>query len=81
MIDISQLLDKILSIPKDNTLYLIEIFPSDTGLFISNGNVLYLVHNDEHCSSMNTKTDYLNLHTNIFVSAFNWIGLTSGNNN
>ena len=71
MIDISQLLDKILSIPKDNTLYLIEIFPSDTGLFISNGNVLYLVHNDEHCSSMNTKTDYLNLHTNIFVSAFN----------
>lgn len=68
---IKQLLSKIHSVPKDNTLYLLEKFPCETGLFATNGNVLYLVRNDEHCSSMNVKTDFLNLYTNIFVSAFN----------
>ena len=71
MMDINQLLNMILSVPKDNTLHLIERFPSDTGLFASNGNVLYLVHNEEHCSSMSVKTDFLSLETNIHVSAFN----------
>lgn len=71
MTDISQLLNKILSVPRDNTLYLIETLPCNTGLFAANGNVLYMVHNEEHCSYMNVKTDFLNLHTNIFVSAFN----------
>lgn len=71
MMDINQLLNKILSAPKDNTLYLIEKFPSDTGLFASNGNVLYMVHNEEHCPAMSVKTDFLSLETNIYVSAFN----------
>ena len=71
MMVIKQLLSKIHSVPKDNTLYLLEKFPCETGLFATNGNVLYLVRNDEHCSSMNVKTDFLNLYTNIFVSAFN----------
>lgn len=69
--EIEQLLSKIRSVPKDNTLYLLEKFPCETGLFASNGNVLYMVRNDEHCASMNVKTDFLNLDTNIFVSAFN----------
>ena len=69
--DIEQLLSKIHSVPKDNTLYLLEKFPCETGLFASNGNVLYMVRNDEHCASMNVKTDFLSLDTNIFVSAFN----------
>ena len=71
MTDINHLLNKILSAPKDNTLYLIEKFPCDTGLFASNGNVLYMVHNEEHCSAMSVKTDFLSLETNIYVSAFN----------
>lgn len=69
--DFEQLLNKIRSVPKDNTLYLLEKFPCETGLFASNGNVLYMVRNNEHCASMNVKTDFLNLDTNIFVSAFN----------
>lgn len=69
--EINQLLSKIRSVPKDNTLYLLEKFPCETGLFASNGNVLYMVRNDEQCASMNVKTDFLNLDTNIFVSAFN----------
>lgn len=69
--EINQLLSKIRSVPKDNTLYLLEKFPCETGLFASNGNVLYMVRNYEQCASMNVKTDFLNLDTNIFVSAFN----------
>lgn len=69
--DTSQFLNRILSVPKDNTLYLMEKLPCNTGLFASNGNVLYMVHNDEHCSAMSVKTDFLNLETNIFVAAFN----------
>lgn len=71
MMDINQLLNKIYSTPKDNTLYLIELFPCDAGLFASNGNVLYMVRNEEGCSAMSVKTDFLSLETNIFVSAFN----------
>lgn len=71
MMDIDLILRKIRSIPKDNTLYLLEKFPYETGLFVLNGNVLYIVHNEEQCASMNVKTDFLNLNTNIFVSAFN----------
>ena len=71
MIEANQLLDKLRSIPKDNTLYLLEKLPCDTGLFASNGNVLYLVPNTEKCKPLSIKTEYLLLETNIYVSAFN----------
>ena len=71
MIDITQLLNRILSAPKDNKLHLLEKLPFETGLFAQNGNVLYMVLNDEHCPSLSVKTDFLHLNTNIFVSAFN----------
>lgn len=64
-------LNKIKNTPRDNTLYLIERLPSGTGLFASNGNVFYLVPNQERCSSLSIKTEYLCLETNIFVTAFN----------
>ena len=68
---IEQLLNKINVAPKDNTLYLLEKFPNETGLFVSNGNVLYMVCNEEFSTSMSVKTDFLKLNTNIFVAAFN----------
>lgn len=64
-------LSKIKNAPRDNTLYLIEKLPSGTGLFASNGNVLYLVPNQERCASMSIKTEFLHLETNVFVTAFN----------
>ena len=67
MIDIN----RIQTIPKDNTLYLIEKLPFGTGLFVSNGNILYLVPNQERCASLSIKTDFLYLATNVYVSAFN----------
>lgn len=71
MTEIKLLLEKIRNLPQDNTLYLLEKLPCETGLFASNGNVLYLVLNTEHCASMNITTELLNLESNIYVSAFN----------
>lgn len=71
MIDIDTLLNAVCAIPKDNTLYLLEKLPSNTGLFAYNGNMLYIVPNGEHCDSLGIKTDFLHLETNVFVSAFN----------
>lgn len=71
MIDTNHLLEKIHIIPHDSTIYLLEKLPCETGLFASNGNVLYLVPNTEKCTSLSIKTEYLRVETNIFVSAFN----------
>ena len=71
MIDTKHLIEKIHTIPQDGTLYLLEKLPCNTGLFASNGNVLYLVPNIEKCSSLSIKTEFLRVETNIFVSAFN----------
>lgn len=71
MTDTNHLLEKIRIIPHDSSLYLLEKLPNETGLFASNGNVLYLVPNKEKCSSLSIKTEYLRVETNIFVSAFN----------
>lgn len=71
MIETNLLLEKIRIIPHDNTLYLLKKLPCETGLFASNGNVLYIVPNNERCSPLSIKTEYLRVETNIFVSAFN----------
>ena len=71
MIDTIHLLEEIHIIPHDSTLYLLEKLPCETGLFASNGNVLYLVPNKEKCLSLSIKTEYLRVETNIYVSAFN----------
>ena len=71
MIDIYKLLDNIKSVPQDDTLYLLESFSCGTGLFVSNGNILYVVPNKESCDSFGIRTDFLHLETNVYVSAFN----------
>lgn len=71
MIDTRQLLDKIELIPQDDTLYLVDKLPCGTGMFVCNGNILYLVPNTENCDSLGIRTDFLHLETNVYVSAFN----------
>lgn len=71
MIETKKLIGKIQTIPQDSTLYLLEAFLCETGLFASNGNVLYLVPNKENCTPLSIKTEYLRVETNIYVSAFN----------
>ena len=71
MINISQTLNTINTLPQDNTLYLLEKLPCGTGIFASNGNILYIVPNNEQCDSLGIRTDFLHLETNVFVTAFN----------
>ena len=71
MIDAGHLIERIQIIPHDSTLYLLEKLPCETGLFASNGNLIYLVPNNEKCTSLSIQTEYLHVETNIFVSAFN----------
>ena len=71
MINICHLLDTINIIPHDDTLYLLERLSCGTGLFASNGDIIYLVPNAEHSTSLSIITEFLHLQTNVFVSAFN----------
>lgn len=70
MINISQLLNTIYSIPHNNSLYLVERLSCETGLFVLNGQLVYLVPNTENCKSLSINTEFLHLQTNVFVSAF-----------
>ena len=65
-----QILKAIQETPKDGTLYLVETFTSEAGLFIMNGNLLYVVLNTEKCEPLNISTEYLSLNTNVHISAF-----------
>lgn len=71
MIKNTGLLNKIKSIPSDDTLYLLEKISNVGGLFAYNGNVIYLALNQEYGSSINIQTEFLHLETNVFVSSFN----------
>lgn len=71
MINIKDIINKVACSEKDDTLYLLEKLSDNGGLFALNGNVYYLVPNNENCSSMGIKTEFLHLETNIFISAFN----------
>ena len=71
MTDTNKIIEKIQLLPQDNTLYLLEKLSCGTGLFASNGCILYLVPNKEGCNALSIKTEYLRVETNIFVSAFN----------
>ena len=71
MIDLKNIISRIQTVPQDNTLYLLEILPCGTGLFTTDGNVLYLVPNNEGCVSLSIKTEYLRVETNVYISAFN----------
>lgn len=73
MINIHHLLDTINIIPHDNTLYLLERLSCGTGLFASNGDIIYVVSNTEHSKSLSIITEFLHLQTNVFISAFNVI--------
>lgn len=71
MINIDHLLNTINKIPHDNTLYLLEKLPCETGLFALNGDILYMAPNVDRSKSLSITTEFLRLQTNVFVSSFN----------
>ena len=76
MINITQLIDTIYSTPHNDSLYLVEKLSCETGLFVLNGKLVYLVLNIECCKSLGINTEFLHLQTNVFVSAFNTASTT-----
>lgn len=58
------------TVPKDGAIYLAEKLSQHTGLFITNGHLLYLVLNFEGVSHTSFTTDYLLLNTNVDIQSF-----------
>lgn len=71
MTDVTPLLQKIKACTHDDTLYLLEQDSNNGGFFALNGNLLYMVPNNEECDYHNIKTEYLHLVANVHISAFN----------
>lgn len=71
MTDVTLLLQKIKACTHDDTLYLLEQDSNNGGFFALNGNLLYMVPNNEECDYHNIKTEYLHLVANVHISAFN----------
>lgn len=56
--------------PKDGTIYLAKSLSKKSGLFITDGHLLYLVSNFENIAYKSLKTDYLLLNTDIEIRSF-----------
>ena len=67
---IDQIIQMTQSCVHNNKLYLIDKISEKSGLFCSNGDILYLVINNECCSSISVATEYLQMDTNVFVQSF-----------
>ena len=67
---IDQVIQETRSCPHNGKLYLIDKITSISGLFCSDGDILYLVMNHEGCSPLSIATEYLQMDTNVFVQSF-----------
>ena len=56
--------------PKDSSIYLIEKLSENTGFFVTNGHLLYLVYNFENITHKSLQTDYLLLNTDVDIHSF-----------
>lgn len=58
------------TVPKDGAIYLVKKLSQNTGFFIANGHLIYLVYNFENITHKSLTTDYLLLNTNIDIRSF-----------
>ncbi len=56
--------------PVDDAIYLIEKLSENTGFFVTNGHLLYLVYNFEGVPHKSLLTDYLLLNTDVEIQSF-----------
>ena len=56
--------------PKDGAIYLVEKLSENTGFFVTNGHLLYLVYNFENIAHKSMQTDYLLLNTDVEIHSF-----------
>ncbi len=55
------------SCPIDGSIYLIEKLSSNSGFFMTNGHLIYMVYNFENISNQNLITEFLRLNTNVEI--------------
>ncbi len=67
---IDQIIQEATTCVRNGKIYLIDKITDKSGLFCSDGDILYLVMNLEGCSSLSVSTDYLQMDTNVFVQSF-----------
>lgn len=70
MKDIDQIIKETVSCVHNGKLYLIDKITDKSGLFCSDGDLLYLVINHEGCSPISVVTEFLQMDTNVFVQSF-----------
>ena len=56
--------------PEDGAIYLVEKLSKNTGFFVVNGHLLYLVYNSEMVVHKSLLTDYLLLNTDVEIHSF-----------
>ena len=56
--------------PKDGAIYLVKKLSENTGFFVTNGHLLYLVYNFENIAHKSMQTDYLLLNTDVEIHSF-----------
>lgn len=67
---LDQIKQLLITIPKDGAIYLAKKLSQNTGFFIANGHLLYLVANFEGISHTSFTTDYLLFNTNVDIQSF-----------
>lgn len=67
---LDQVIKAALSCDINGKIYLIDTISDFSGLFCSNGDILYLVINKEGCNSISIETDFLQMDTAVFVQSF-----------
>lgn len=65
--------------PHDGTLYLALELSANAAIFILDGNLFYIVRNEDECEPLNITTEYLQLRTNIYITAFSSTATTFAN--
>lgn len=64
---IKDIIQKVRDSQEDNNLYLVEKLSDVAGFFVSNKKLLYIVKNNETHVNLNTKTEYLEMNTNVDI--------------
>lgn len=67
---IEEINELLAAVPRDGAIYLAKQLSENTGFFIANGHLLYLVYNFENIAHKSLLTDYLLLNTDVEIHSF-----------
>lgn len=68
---ITDVVKKIFESPTDSNIYLVEKLSYNSGFFVSNQKILYIVASDDKSGCQNIATAFLDLNTNVHIESIN----------